>query len=450
MAKQIFPDNFRWGVATASYQIEGAVTEDGRGPSIWDTFSHTPGKTYNGDTGDVACDHYHRWQDDVKLMQNLGINAYRFSIAWPRIIPQGTGRVNAKGLEFYDRLVDALLAASITPFVTLYHWDLPQALEDKGGWDNRDTANAFAEYAYTVARRLGDRVKDWITLNEPWVSAFLGYYVGVHAPGRQDLATAVRTAHHLLLAHGLAVPVLRDESKACRVGITLNLSPAYPATDSAADEEAAHRQDGYLNRWFLDPIFGRGYPADMSDVLGLHVPPEAEQDMAAIATPLDFLGVNYYFPEIVKAVPRSVSPLGVVGLSADEKIAAGYELTAMEWPVVPSALKELLTRIHHDYAPKAIYITENGCAYEDHLVDGKVHDAKRIAYLEGHLGAAHEAIAAGVPLRGYFLWTLMDNFEWAYGYSRRFGIVYTDYATQTRYPKDSYTFYQTVIGENGL
>ncbi len=445
-----FPNGFIWGTATASYQIEGAVKTDGRGPSIWDTFCRVPGKVANGDTGDVACDHYHKWPDDIKLMQSLGVEAYRFSIAWPRILPAGVGKVNAKGLAFYDRLVDGLLAAKITPFVTLYHWDLPQALEDAGGWRNRATVDAFVAYADAVARQLGDRVKNWITFNEPWVSAFLGYYAGCHAPGLTDLTAGVEASHHLLLAHGRSVPVLSAASKGAQVGITLNLHPVHPATRSAADEEAARRSDGYHNRWFLDPVFGRGYPADMLDVFGQRWPAGALQDVREVGAPLDFLGVNYYFPEIVRAAPLSQTPLGHVGATPAELAAAGHELTEMGWPVVPDGLFELLTRVQRDYAPQTMYITENGAAFDDQLVNGQVTDPRRIAYLDWHLRAAQRAIAAGANLRGYFLWSLMDNFEWAYGYTRRFGIVYTHYATLARIPKDSFAFYKGVIAQNGL
>ena len=364
--------------------------------------------------------------------------------------PTAPGAVNARGLEFYDRLVDGLLAAKITPFVTLYHWDLPQALEDKGGWTNRATVDAFVAYADVVAKKLGDRVKNWITLNEPWVSAFLGYYEGVHAPGVRDLAKAVQASHHLLLAHGRTVPVLRAASKDARVGITLNLSPALPATTSDADKAAAWRQDGYNNRWFLDPVFGRGYPKDMQDILGKHLPAGAAADLKEIGAPIDFLGVNYYFPAYVHDAPFSQTPLGFVRLTPDELKKAGHELTAMEWPVVPAQMFELLMRLQRDYAPKAMYVTENGCAYDDKLVGGKVDDPKRIAYLDSHLRACAQAIAAGAALRGYFLWSLMDNFEWAYGYSRRFGIVYTDYKTLARIPKGSFAFYKGVIAKNGL
>ncbi len=450
MSQSHFPDDFVWGVATAAYQIEGAVDEDGRAPSIWDTFSHTPGTTTNGDTGDVACDHYHRWQEDIRLMRNLGIQAYRFSIAWPRVVPQGTGQVNGRGLDFYDRLVDGLLDANITPFVTLYHWDLPQALQNRGGWADRATVDAFVAYAEAVVRRLGDRVTHWITHNEPWVVSFVGNYEGRHAPGIQDLRTALQVAHHLLLSHGLVVPLLRSASASARVGITLNLSPAHAATSSPEDQAAAGRLDGNLNRWFLDPLYGRGYPEDMVARYGALMPQLAADDLARIAVPTDFLGINYYFPTIVRALPSGAEPLGFAPLSRDELATAGHDVTEMGWPVVPEGLTELLTRIHREYAPGAIYITENGAAIHDRVVDGTVHDPRRIAYLHGHTDAARQAIAAGAPLRGYFLWSLMDNFEWGFGYSKRFGIVYIDYGTQARIPKSSAAWYQRVIAANAV
>jgi beta-glucosidase len=445
-----FPDNFVWGAAMAAYQIEGAVGEDGRGPSIWDTFSHTPGKTLNGDTGDAACDHYHRWQDDIALMQSLGLHAYRFSIAWPRVLPQGAGQVNNAGLDFYDKLVDALLAADITPFVTLYHWDLPQALQDHGGWAHRDTATAFATYAEVVAKRLGDRVTHWITLNEPWVSAFLGYALGEHAPGFTEYGTALQAAHHLLLGHGLAVPVLRSVSPAAQIGITLNASPAIPATPSADDEAAAQRFDGFLNRWFLDPVFGRGYPDDMAGLYSILMPRINDGDLDTIAAPLDFLGINYYFPMMVRAVPLTTNLLRFALPTYEEAAATGVEMTAMGWPVVPTGLLDVLLRVEHDYHPPAIYITENGAAFDDEVIDGTVHDERRIAYLQSHLGAAHMAIEGGVPLQGYFVWSLLDNFEWAHGYSKRFGIVYVDYPTQRRIPKASAHWYRQVIAANAV
>ncbi len=449
MAHGQFPEGFLWGAATAAYQIEGAAAEDGRGPSIWDTFSHTPGAVHGGDTGDVACDHYHRWPLDLQLMREMGLGAYRFSVAWPRVLPQGTGQVNQAGLDFYDRLVDALLESGITPFVTLYHWDLPQALQDRGGWASRDTAQAFAAYAEAVVRRLGDRVRHWITHNEPWVVAFPSHYEGRHAPGLRDLGVALAVAHNLLLSHGLAVPVLRAGSPGAEVGITLNFSPARPASPSPEDAEAARRFDDALNHWFLDPVFGRGYPEGLVRIYGERMPPIAPGDMETIAAPLDFLGVNYYFPAIVRAVPAAVEPAGAAQLAPDELVAAGHTLTAMGWPVVPEALRDLLVHIHARCAPRAIYITENGAAFRDEPVDGAVDDPRRIAYLREHIAAAREAIDVGMPLRGYFVWSLLDNFEWAHGYSRRFGLVYVDYTTQRRIPKASADWYRRVIAANG-
>ena len=449
MSLSHFPDGFMWGTATAAYQIEGAVDEDGRAPSIWDTFSHTPGKTTDGDTGDVACDHYHRWQDDVRLMRDLGLQAYRLSIAWPRVVPQGTGQVNGRGLDFYDRLVDALLDANITPFVTLYHWDLPQALQDRGGWANRDTVEAFVAYADAVVRRLGDRVKHWITHNEPWVASFVGNYEGRHAPGIQDLGTALQVAHHLLLSHGLAVPVVRAGSAGARVGITLSLSTGRPASEAPEDQAAARLADGYWNRWFLDPLYGKGYPEDIVDRFGAAMPQINAADLTHAAVPTDFLGVNYYFPTLARAAPGD-RPLGLTPLRPEELAAAGYELTAMGWPVVPDAFTELLTRLHRDYAPKAIYVTENGAAFDDQVVDGAVHDPRRIEYLRSHINAVRQAIDDGAPVRGYLLWSLMDNFEWGFGYSKRFGIVYVDYETLTRIPKDSADWYRRVIAANAV
>ncbi len=450
MERDRFPDDFLWGAATAAYQIEGAVSEDGRGPSIWDTFSHSPGNTENGDTGDVACDHYHRWPDDVRLMQNLGVEAYRFSISWSRVIPEGFGQPNERGLDFYDSLVDGLLAANITPFVTLYHWDLPQALQDKGGWANRATVDAFVEYADLVVARLGDRVSHWITHNEPQVVTFAGNLQGRHAPGIQDLGTALQVAHHLLLSHGRVVPVLRSARAGAQVGITLNLSPALPASDSPEDQAAAQRFDMGNNRWFLDPLHGRGYPRELVELYGDRMPEIGDNDLDLIATPIDFLGVNYYFPQTIRAAPLSVHPLGGQNRTPEEEVAAGREITAMGWPVVPEAFTQLLQRVHADYAPKAIYITENGAAFDDKLEDGAVHDPQRIAYLRSHLDAVLSAINTGVPVRGYFVWSLLDNFEWAYGYSKRFGIVYVDYTTQERVLKDSARFFERVIDESGL
>src|SRR5215212_1659438 len=445
LARRLPPD-FLWGAATASYQIEGAAQEDGRGESIWDRFSHTPGKVRDGDTGDVACDHYRRWAEDVRLMSELGLGAYRFSIAWPRVIPDGTGQVNAAGLDWYERLVDALLAADIQPWATLYHWDLPQALQDRGGWANHESVDAFVRYAEVVARRLGDRVAGWITHNEPWVAAFVGHYQGRHAPGLTDLGTAIRAAHHLLLSHGRAVPVLRAASPSIPVGITLNLNTVRSASSSPEDQAAARRDDGFLNRWFLDPLFGRGYPADMVELYGGLMPEIAPGDLDEIAAPLDFLGINNYFPNYVRAVERGPGRnLGTEHLGAAELSTRGFEITEMGWPVAPDAFGELLVRVHRQYRPPAIYVTENGCAFADEVTDGSVHDPRRTAYLAGHLAALSGAIEAGSPVRGYFVWSLLDNFEWGHGYSKRFGIVHVDFETQQRIVKDSGRWYQALI-----
>ncbi len=438
-----FPAKFTWGVATASYQIEGAAQDDGRLPSIWDTFSHTPGKVLNGDTGDQACDHYHRWREDVGLLRELGVGAYRFSIAWPRILPTGRGRVNVAGLDWYERLVDALLEGGIEPWVTLYHWDLPQPLEDAGGWPERTTADAFAEFAEAIGRRLGDRVAAWSTLNEPWCSAFLGYQLGIHAPGKTDLGQGFRAAHTLLLAHARAVNVLRSVSPGARVGIVLNPSPVEPASNTDADVAAARLADAYFNRWFLDPLFGRGYPADLLAVLGatFQAPPEAE--LREIAAPIDFLGVNYYRPTIVRASGSN----GALGFNSVQP--ADEPVTEMQWVVRPSGLRDLLLRIHRDYPVREMAITENGAAYPDPPpVGGRVHDPERTRYLAGHIAAVGEAITAGAPVTGYFVWSFLDNFEWAQGYLNRFGLVYVDYASQQRTLKDSGRWYQRLIASH--
>jgi beta-glucosidase len=444
MANLRFPDGFLWGTATAAYQIEGAWNEDGKGESIWDRFSHTPGKVLGGDNGDLACDHYHRWRDDIGLMRELGVHAYRLSISWPRVLPAGVGAVNPAGLDFYDRLIDGLLQVGIQPYVTLYHWDLPQALQDRGGWANRDTVAAFANYADVVVRRLGDRVKNWITHNEPWCVSILSHWIGEHAPGLHDIPTALAAAHHVLLSHGEAVPVLRAGSPGAQVGITLNFSPAYPASDSVADQAAARRHDGYFNRWFLDPLYGRGYPADMVALYGAMMPEIRPGDLERIAAPTDFLGVNYYNRAVIRHDPNT--PVLETGSEHPEG-----EYTAMDWEVYADALRALLVRLQNDYAPGRMYITENGAAYPDTLEPGgRIHDEARISYLKGHLAAARAAIAEGAKLEGYFYWSLMDNFEWAWGYSRRFGIVYVDYPTQRRILKDSAMFYGDVIERNGL
>ena len=425
-----FPSDFHWGVATSAYQIEGAAAEDGRGPSIWDTFAHTPGKTVNGDHGDVACDHYHRYPQDFDLIAGLGLNAYRFSIAWPRVQPQGKGAWNAKGLAFYDRLVDALLERGITPHATLYHWDLPQALQDEGGWLNRDTALRFTDYAVTMGVRLGDRVAAICTHNEPWCTAHLGHHNGKFAPGLKDPQAAVQVAHHLLLSHGLALQAMRAAGVKAPLGIVLNQSPAVPATDRATDLALAEREYALFVRWFMDPIFLKRYPT----ASGVHLYPQVrENDFDAIAQPLDFLGINYYTRIWVSSEepPRPAPRLDGV--------------TDMGWEVYPQGLADLLTGIHREYKLPPIYITENGMANADTLVEGKVHDAQRIAYLKGHLEALSRAIAAGVDVRGFFYWSLLDNYEWDSGYDKRFGLVHVDYATQQRTLKDSAHWYREFV-----
>lgn len=454
-AQNRFPENFVWGAATASYQIEGAWNEDGKSESIWDTFSHSPGNIAHGDTGDVADDHYHRWQEDIVLMKSLGLKAYRFSIAWPRVLPEGEGKVNQPGLDFYDRLVDGLLAAGIQPFATLYHWDLPQALQDRGGWGNRAIVEQFAGYTETVVQRLGDRVKRWITLNEPHVFAYGGHYRGHHAPGLTSLHLANQVSHHALLAHGRSVAIIRALWPDAQAGITLNLSLGYPSSDLPADRQAARIFDGQLNRWFLDPVFGRGYPKDMLTFYGDAAPAIEPDDMNVIAAPTDFLGINYYSNRFVHAVSSETDGFGVASLKSEEHVQAGYEVTAMGWPVMPDGLRELLVRLAREYRPPAIYITENGAAYDDEVEKDAqggsvVHDERRVEYLKEHFAAARRAISDGVPLRGYFVWSLMDNFEWSLGYSKRFGIIHVDYASQQRTLKDSAKYFQRVIQENAV
>jgi beta-glucosidase len=450
-----FPDGFIWGAATAAYQIEGAAREDGRGPSIWDTFSRTPGKVFAGHTGDVACDHYHRYADDVAMMADLGLASYRFSVAWPRIQPDGTGPVNHRGLDFYDRLVDELIGKGIDPVVTLYHWDLPQTFEDRGGWTVRDPAEAFADYALAVYGRLGDRVKTWTTLNEPWCSAYLGYGNGIHAPGRQDPAAAFAAVHHLNLAHGLGVQALRAAG-ARTIGVTLNpVSVIAADPDSAEDAAAVRLVDGLQNRIFFDPMLRGEYPADMlehmarfTDLAWLR-----DGDPALIGQPIDVLGINYYTPQYVAARPGAAGGGGhYPGTEGIEFIPAAEPVTDMGWQIEPSALTRLLQRIGRDYAGTPLLITENGAAFPDGpgADPERVTDTNRVSYLDGHLRACHEAISAGVDLRGYFVWSLMDNFEWAEGYRKRFGIVHVDYASQKRVLKDSARWYQEVIRRNGL
>lgn len=449
-----FPKGFVWGSATSAYQIEGSVRADGRGESIWDRFCATPGKIDDASSGETACDHYRRWREDVALMKDLGLHAYRFSISWPRVIPQGQGAANAAGLDFYSRLVDELLAQGIEPYATLFHWDLPQALQDTGGWAERATADAFVEYADVVSRRLGDRVKNWITHNEPWCISVLSHAIGKHAPGLQDWPTALAVAHHVLLSHGRAVPVLRRNSPGAAVGITLNFEPAVPASPSAADRDAARQSDGSFNRWFLDPVFGRGYPGDVvADYVHDHRLPSAEPpwvrpgDLEAIAEPLDFLGVNYY----TRKVTRSTALPEERNAAPNVSLAPESERTTMGWEVCPEEFYRLLCRIHFEYRPTRMYVTENGAAFTDTVSpDGRVHDDRRVAYLRHHFGAARDAIAAGVPLAGYFVWSFLDNFEWERGYTQRFGIVRVDYDTQKRTLKDSALYLKDVIATNAV
>lgn len=438
-----FPDDFIWGVATASYQIEGAVAEDGRLPSIWDTFSHTPGKVLGGDTGDVACDHYHRWESDIALMQALGVGAYRFSIAWPRVLPEGRGAVNEPGLDFYDRLVDGLLEAGLKPFPTLYHWDLPQALDDQGGWLNRATAEAFAEYTEAVVARLGDRVNHWVTFNEPWVIANQGYGTGDHAPGHADPSEVWPVSHHLYVGHGLAVDRIRALAPDAEVGIVLNLQPQYPASSHPADVAETRLADGYWNRWYLDPLAGRGYPADCLTDSGWNQDVVLDGDAELMAAPIDFLGVNYYSRTVVR------SPT-VAEHDRIDSVPDPVETTEMGWEVYPDGLNDILRKVQDDYDFPKVFITENGAAYPDELIDGRVEDDDRILFLDRHFRQLHRAIDSGVPVRGYFLWSLMDNFEWAFGYSKRFGIYYVDYPTQQRIRKKSGDWYAQVISRNGL
>jgi beta-glucosidase len=429
---------FKWGVSTSSYQIEGAANEGGRAPSIWDTFSRIPGAVTNGENGDVACDHYHRYNEDLDLIKWLGVDVYHFSFAWPRVIPSATGAINQAGIDFYDRLIDGALERGIEPWPTLYHWDLPQAAQNKGGWNNRDCAYWFAEYAHELAVRFGDRVKNWVTINEPFCSAWLGHLYGVMAPGIKDLQTGINASHHLLLGAGLATRALREVSSDFKVGITLNFTPAITLGDSAEDAMAVQLADGFDNRWFGDPVFKGSYPKDIVEAFGKEVPIHPG-DMETLSTPLDFLGLNYYSRQTVAYDP-SVKPLPYKQVTAP-----GVERTGMGWEVHAGTVTELLERIHNDYAPKEIYITENGSAWDDVVIDGKVDDLNRVSYLERHLDAMFKAKEAGVPINGYFAWSLIDNFEWAYGYAKRFGLIYVDYATQKRIPKSSAHYYRERI-----
>jgi beta-glucosidase len=439
-----FPSGFLWGAATAAYQIEGATREGGRGESIWDRFARTPGKVARGETGDVACDHYHRWREDVALMKSLGLRAYRFSIAWPRVVPSGRGPINQAGLDFYRRLVDELLENDIVPCATLYHWDLPQKLQDDGGWIRRDTAERFADYAAICLGALGDRVPLWITHNEPWCAAFLGHFRGVHAPGITDLGAALAAAHHILLSHGRAVTACRSLAPGARIGITLSLFPTYPLhEEEAADREAAVLSDGYTNRWFLDPVLRGAYPADtLAHLERLAGPIRANRDgdLVAIANPIDFLGVNYYHRRLIQAGGPDL------GWTVHDR-APGVPTTDLGWEIVPRCFVDLLTRLQRDH-DVPLLVTENGAVFDDRIgADGEVHDPARVDFLREHFRAALTAVERGVKLEGYFVWSLLDNFEWAFGYDKRFGIVYVDYPTQRRIPKSSARFLTRVIRE---
>jgi len=452
-----FPPGFLWGAATAAFQIEGSTTADGRTESIWDAFCRKPGAVVNGDTGEPGADHYRRVGEDVELMRELGLGAYRFSIAWPRVRPDG-GAPNARGVDFYDKLVDRLLAAGIAPWATLYHWGLPQALEEDGGWANRDTAYLFAEYAETILSKLGDRVTSWTTLNEPWCASMLGYGNGGHAPGRTEPAAAVAAAHHLLLGHGLAMDAIRRHAPGSLASITLNLFPTAPSDpDSAADIEAVRKVDGLQNRLFLDPVLRGSYPADVVADLAEFGLDELVQDgdLAIISAPLDLLGVNYYRGYQVTGTARDdAEPAGLDWPGARDVYFVtdpALPRTDSGWVVQPDGLTDMLLQVHREYPGIPLYITENGASYPDDVQDGgEVNDQDRVAFLDSHLRAAHAAIGAGVDLRGYFYWSLLDNFEWAEGYAKRFGIVHVDYRTQVRTPKRSARWYAEVINRNGI
>jgi beta-glucosidase len=440
-----FPNDFVWGAATAAYQIEGAWNEDGKGLSIWDTFTHSPGKIYQDQTGDLAVDHYHRWPEDVRIMADLGLRAYRFSTAWTRVQPTGQGKVNSPGMDFYDRLVDALLEKGIQPYLTLYHWDLPQALQDTGGWANRETAFHFAEYARLMGSRLGDRVKAWMTLNEPGVAALAGHFFGEHAPGLKDPFIAFQAVYNLLVGHGLAVEALRSTlPKTSKIGIAINFSPIHPASTSEADQHAAHRIDGIMNRLFIDPLCLGRFPMDVQEGLGAFLPVIIPEDMRRVSAPLDFLGINYYSRSVIRFDPD------VPIAQARQVQPAGNEYSQM-WEIYPSGLNEIINWVWNNYHPTNIFITENGIPLPDGLdLDNRVRDQRRIRYLRDHIEQVQHAISDGIPIKGYFVWSLMDNFEWGYGFRMRFGLVHVDYESQARTIKDSGRWYAQVIRDSGI
>lgn len=434
------PEDLKLGVATASYQIEGAADEDGRGLSIWDTFSKTPGNVVSGDNGDIACDSYHRYKEDVQLIKELGADVYRFSVSWPRIFPNGTGEVNQKGLDYYHRLVDELLAQGIEPMCTLYHWDLPQALQDKGGWANRETLDAFTDYAELMFKQFNGKIKKWLTINEPWCVSFLSNYLGVHAPGNTDLQLAVDISHHLLVAHGMAVKRFREMGVAGEIGYAPNTTWKEPFSTRQADIDACRRGVGYLIDWFFQPVFQGSYPDYLVEWFRkkgatLHI---ADGDMALIQEKVDFIGINYYEGSVARYKANC-------GLLDCEDMDMGYNRTDIDWPIYPEGLYKVLTYIREKFGDIPIYITENGACYNHGVEDGIVNDIERIDYLKIHLAALERSIASGVPIKGYLCWSLLDNFEWAEGYSMRFGLVHINYRTLERTKKESYYWYQKVI-----
>ena len=437
ISRTAFPANFIWGVATSAFQIEGAADADGKGPSIWDDFCRVPGVIADASDGRQACEHYQRWADDLDLVASLGVDAYRFSISWPRVQALGSGAFNEAGFAFYERLVDGMLARGLKPFLTLNHWDLPSALQAKGGWENRDTVPCFVDYACEVARRLGDRVASICTHNEPWVIAVLGHESGIFAPGIKSRAVAIQVAHHLFLSHGLALTAMRAQGCKADMGIVLNLSPVEPATDSDADREAVRQADGNGLRWYVEALLSGEYPAEFWSAMGADVPTVLPGDMQAMRVPMDFLGINYY----TRVKARAGTPYDVN--------SGGLEVTDMGWEVYPQGITNLLLRLHRDYAAKGLpplIITENGAAFADTMsADGQVHDAPRVRYLQDHFAAVHEAMRQGVQVDGYFVWSLLDNFEWASGYEKRFGIVHVDYTTQQRTLKQSALWYRDFL-----